>query len=576
MKLIKILGILLILTLLADPVFADVAVGETGIGAQPGDQDPRICVEHREVLIGAGVDPVGINGLAYRTGMYAFAGERLEYTIVVRDPNGALDIGFPKIQVGEDPYLVYPDWLELMTKGNGEAGWTESNSYVGDHSILLGTNGPDGTGNEGTIHIPLDMTLGELETLSWLAYVQQGYIPHVDIKLDLNGDGYYTSGVDDGLVIEYDKSTTPSDQPIGSMGYQYNNWVQTFDDKMTEINNDTIAWLSSGAPGPVGGIGYVSGTLAQWKDGTVSSGVDENTKILALEIEVDDWIVISNAFIDDITINGQVYLLEPETMGGFYPEVLCNPVSLSDSCNGMGTMNPLTDRAYVCHLTVEPQWDGEKEVKITAYNSAFEPTDGTHVETWFFNPALSMSVSTSDGQAIHFEEMPYGATGDLRTVHSLNRLKVKNTAEGGVNMWMYLAGTDLTDPSGASKCPTTNVLTIDRMEYRGWSGTQWHSNEGWIEMGKYDQNAACDVISGGFKLGASDIDNDGRLEAVPTQTLKCYGGLPVPYDINALDAALSHVLTNQGNLEVEFKLTYPTPCVGSFTQGSLLVFGKAI
>jgi len=39
---------------------------------------------------------------------------------------------------------------------------------------------------------------------------------------------------------------------------------------------------------------------------------------------------------------------------------------------------------------------------------------------------------------------------------------------------------------------------------------------------------------------------------------------------------LSHVLTNQGNLEVEFKLTYPTPCVGSFTQGSLLVFGKAI
>lgn len=350
-----IFSLVLATLVLGTAVFADVAVGETGIGAQPGDQDPRICVKHRDVTIGWDADPVGINALDYRTGMYAFAGELIEFTIVVRDPNGALDVGFPKIRV-------------------------------------------------------------------------------------------------------------------------------------------------AGAP-----------------------------------------------------------------------EVLCNEIELPYECDGMGMINSETDRAYVCHLTVEPSWEDEKEVKITAYNSAFEPTDGTHVETWFFNPALSMSVSTSDGMAIHFEEMPYGAdTPEERTVHSLNRLKVKNTAEGGVNMWMYLAGTDLYDPSGASKCPVTNQLSIRQMAYRGWSGTQWTSWEGWVQMGKYDQNAACDPVAEDSYINAVGSD------LVSDTDMTCYGGLPVPYDHNALQPQLSHLLTNQGNLEVEFKLTYPTPCVGTFSEGSLLVFGKAV
>ena len=573
MKLEKLLVVSLVLVMLFNtiPVLADAAFGSFGVGAEPGDQDPRICVKHRDIDIGLNANPPGVNPLDWRTSLYAFTGEVIKFTIVVRDPNGALDIGFPKIQVGEDPYLVFPNWLELKTKGDASATWTTSNSYVDDYSILLEANGPGGAGNEGTIYIPLDMTLSELQTLSWWTYVQEGYIPHVDIRLDLNGDGVYTSGVDDALVIEYDKSTTPSDQPIGSMSYQLNTWVQTFDDKMTGIDDSTIAWLSSGAPGPVGGAGFISGTLSEWKAGTVSGGshIDGSTRILALEIEVDDWIVISRAFIDDITINGQLYQVEPEILGGFQPEVLCNPTTLpTDGCDGFGTgtLDPLYHKAYHCQLTVEPgdpvlgtdMYD-EKDVKITAYNSAFEPTDGTHVETWFFNPALSMSVSTSDSQAIHFEAMPYGADDvNERTVHSLNRLQVKNTAEGGVNMWMYLAGTDLFDPSGASKCPTSNVLSISNMAYRAWSGTQWQSWEGWVEMSKYDQNDNCVVLA----TGAGH----------------CYGGKPVPFP-NVGDAIpdwQEHMLTNQGKLEVEFKLSYPLPCVGTFSQGSLMVFGKAV
>ncbi|MEM5792891.1 MAG: hypothetical protein QXY45_00840 [Candidatus Aenigmatarchaeota archaeon] len=261
--------------------------------------------------------------------------------------------------------------------------------------------------------------------------------------------------------------------------------------------------------------------------------------------------------------NGAIDIGFPKISVDNQPKVLCNEIpltSISDySCDGFGMLNPETDKAYHCLLTVGP-WYGEKEVKITAYDSSFQPSDSTHKETWFFNPQLSYTITTSDGQPLRFEEMPYGAdTPDERTVHSVNRLVVKNTAEGGVNMWTFIAGTDFYDPNGASKCPTSNVLKVEYMKYRGWSGTQWTSWEGWETMSRYDQNDLCVVTP--FAA-----------------TSHCYGGKPVPYPNTNDDIPdpMEYVLTNQGRLEVEFKLTYPMPCVGSFTEGSILIFGKPV
>lgn len=332
-------------------VLADVATGEVGAGATPGDQVPRICIQHRNVIIGFDANPPGINTFDYRTGLYAFTGEQIEYTVVVRDPNGALDIGFVKALVG---------------------------------------------GQE---------------------------------------------------------------------------------------------------------------------------------------------------------------------------EVLGNPIAAPefDTCDGMGELHfgeEGTDKAFHVLISVEPQWYGDKEVVVAAYNSNNVATQATHTENWFFNPAISISVTTSDGMPITFEALPYGAdTPSERTVHSLNKIKVKNTAEGGVNMWMYVAGTDLYDPSGASKCPLTNYIAIEDqidghnvMQYRGWSGTQWTSWEGWNGLYKYNQNDGCSVSG------------------------TCYGATPAMKGDTGVDNddPLEHVLTNQGTLELEFKLTYPMPCIGTFSQGTIYVFGKAV
>lgn len=321
------LAVVLVLVMSMSLVTADVATGTVGTSAGPGDKDPKICVKDRLVIVD------GINNCDYRTGMYAFAGELIMFEITIRDPNGALDIGFPKVRV----------------------------------------------------------------------------------------DG--------------------------------------------------------GA------------------------------------------------------------------------EVLCNEIEPIDYCNGLEEFDCETDKSYECILTVEPSWYGDSQVKMTVYNSAFQPTDGTHKEHWFFNPAIRLDTSTSDGQAIHFEE---GGPGD--TVHSENNIIVKNIAEGGVNLWMFLAGTDMYDPDGASKCPWTNVLEIENMEFRSWSGTIQNPDfDDWVPMSRYDQNDGCDWACYGH----------------PFKT--CYGAKPVPFW-----SPMGNLLTNQGKLEVEFKLTYPVPCVGSFSQGTIYIFGKAV
>ena len=190
----------------------------------------------------------------------------------------------------------------LTTTGDATAEISEEESYEGDDSIKLYANLITSfpPSNEGRVYIPVDsFRLRDIYTIEWYTYVTKGYIPHVDIILDFNEDGIR----DNALVVEYDKVDSPSDQLLGDMGFDREEWVNTFDDKGI-VDSDAKMWLSSGAPGPVGGLGFIYGSLADWKAGTVYPSIDGNTKVIALEIEVDGWIAESEAFVDAIKLNG--------------------------------------------------------------------------------------------------------------------------------------------------------------------------------------------------------------------------------------------------------------------------------
>ncbi|KKM90513.1 hypothetical protein LCGC14_1237930, partial [marine sediment metagenome] len=217
---------------------------------------------------------------------------------------------------------VYP--LQLVDTGAGVAEWSTT-AKTGSYSAHLDSTGASGAGEDAKIRIemPAGTTLGDIETVSWWRYITVGFAPHLDIELDLDGDGAYDSAVDDKLVIQY------AYNPLGHVenynlgnfyGAEQGAWAQTFSDSAAptgpaQITDTTSGWATTGPSGPPGDPLFINHTLAEWKAGVAytTGGNPEKTinaasLVLALEIEVENWGAGgTDAYIDDIEINGVTY-----------------------------------------------------------------------------------------------------------------------------------------------------------------------------------------------------------------------------------------------------------------------------
>jgi len=241
-------------------------------------------------------------------------------------------------------------------------------------------------------------------------------------------------------------------------------------------------------------------------------------------------------------------------------EALC--VELSDPAEGAGAgqipawetatagFHAATDKAFLCTLTVEPQWYGPNSVNIEAYDQAGAVSTMSIAQSWFFNPAIMLDLKTNDYPAHTKIVYEQGYPG--QTVMSLNKLVVTNLAEGGVDLWTFIAATDLTDPAhSGALCPVSNVLDVDlacgktdcihNMDFRCKIGT--NEFDAWRGITNKDNTAVCSPIV-------------------------CYNALPLipPFTI----------IKNGGTAECQFRLHYPVPCIGSFTDGLIHIIVKAL
>lgn len=180
-----------------------------------------------------------------------------------------------------------------------------ANKTVGTTVHLKSTGSTHGDEARISIYVPVPMTLGQLTSISWWENLSIGYPPHVDVLLDLDGDRL----PDDTLVFEYAYNPMSHYAEPHSGGTAFGaltgSWYAVFSDDTLSpatitINDQSYAWLGSGPPGPP--ASHISGTLAQWKAGIGT--VDANAAVIALEIEVDNWIVPTDVLVDCITING--------------------------------------------------------------------------------------------------------------------------------------------------------------------------------------------------------------------------------------------------------------------------------
>jgi len=248
-----------------------------------------------------------------------------------------------------------------------------------------------------------------------------------------------------------------------------------------------------------------------------------------------------------------------------YVEALCNQVwhpsemtdegypwsnQVPEKCGGSAHagFDSDYDKVFECVLTVEPSWYGPKSVNIEAYDQAGAASSMGIAQSWFFNPAVIIDVDTNDGASSIWYELPVGQTVLFpgQTTFSGNKLVITNLAEGGVDLWAFIAATDLTDPThSGAKCPVSNVLEAeDALDFRCKIGT--FEDDDWASITNKVNTDAC-------------------------HTNKCYNARHLLWGLRDYS-----IIGNLKSAECQFKLTLPDHCTGSFTDGKLQVIVKAV
>ena len=197
---------------------------------------------------------------------------------------------------------------ELSGTGDYTAEWSTTEAYSPPCSIHLATGdwtGPSADEGRIVITLPLGTTLGQIQSISWWTKLVSGYVPHVDISLDLNDDS-----VRDAILVAegaYQNGDLTTGWPSG--------WFQTFDGvtaaypswaglsgapNLTQVDGTTAVWLSPSPPTP---DQLSIAKLSDYQSVSGLYGVSGSTPVLFLEIEVDNWVAQSEAYVDDIQIN---------------------------------------------------------------------------------------------------------------------------------------------------------------------------------------------------------------------------------------------------------------------------------
>ena len=185
--------------------------------------------------------------------------------------------------------------------------------------------------------------------------------------------------------------------------------------------------------------------------------------------------------------------------------------------------NPDTMGIYLCLLTIEPQAHGQKWMGVKAVD--LDGLSGTmmEAESWFLNPAMSISTSGT----IDFGELGPGERGS-------STISVTNDAEEGSGMMVVfrISGTDFYDPNpSGGRCPTTNSLSLGQFRYSAVQGINQVSNMG------------------------------------------------IPYGTSVVDSRTilgDGVMTSPGSdISLTLELELPQPCNGQFTDGSIFLWAIA-
>lgn len=242
------------------------------------------------------------------------------------------------VSAQEDPVPA----VELQAKGDSSIGWTTGENKFGDYSVKLSMRGGwwDEPNNNAEVQISItdNLKISEIDNWSYWVIAPDSYTVPIELNIDTTGDG------------EIDKvlwATKAGDTPEG--------WF--------EVNQDTGHWW------------YGVGSPDSWAE--LQSWVNERYPDAGLvRVDLGYGPLGSNqaidAYVDDFTINGVIYELEPSTTVGLTAETsTITAISVSPTSIDFGTVKP-GDTKSGPDLTVENI--GTVEVVVDA---TLNPQTGT-------------------------------------------------------------------------------------------------------------------------------------------------------------------------------------------------------
>ncbi len=182
-------------------------------------------------------------------------------------------------------------------------------------AIRLTAIGEPGETDTIVVEVPSGTALGDIESIAWEALLVSGYAVHVDIIIEVGEET-------DALVVEYAYNTEThyaEGQITGDAAYGCftGAWYATFSDDTfgpAVITGTSNAWLTSQTSGPLsvavelpnsyGSLdpGFYYATLADWADGSYMTGIGADTPVTHLEIEIDNWIMDTEALVSNIVV----------------------------------------------------------------------------------------------------------------------------------------------------------------------------------------------------------------------------------------------------------------------------------
>ena len=382
--------------------------------------------------------------------------------------------------------------------------------------------------------IPAGTTLGDIDSISWWTYTVAGYPPHVDIYLDVDGDGV----VDDEDILTAEMANynfEDEDDPtlLPPFITYSGGWLQTFEltsgDGFDAVDGDCLLWVTKmgGGPGDA-----PSGTLTQWKAGEVGGDpeseitagvIDGNAPVLRLEIEVDRWVLSpSEAYIDDITLNGVTYELEWTHVSPIqvdddrvqYPEAPFQTIQGAIDCATTGDIISVYPGTYAEALNINEEVtltgvdsSGDNNwTALTAGAGATAPTIdyngsqghmiGIDADNVTFQGFNIDTTDTDATRAIHFR-----SAGQALTDNTLIQYNTFNGASRAINVSDDRTVTDLTvtyNKFTGHASDGGNWLAID--SDAGISAVTQTSNV-------FSYNIVTGVMTGRLELGTRNIED---------------------------------------------------------------------